>query len=161
REAEEDLPLGAEELEDGQQLAIGAGVLLDRVVDAGTEHLHQVAAGHPARRDVEAVRLGTELRIERQGDPALADQEGKRVGRVGRPGAVVADLDQPLEPDLADAGRHAPRLARGVVGAEGLVPALDSRVAADALLAGPGGPAVHRLLVGAALDALAVAAAPL
>src|SRR3990170_2967520 len=50
--AEDDLLGGAEELEHGQQLSRRVGVALDGVVDAGAEHLAQVLARHPARRDV-------------------------------------------------------------------------------------------------------------
>src|SRR5262249_46451456 len=124
-------------------------------------HLVQVVARDPARGDVEAVRLGAELRIERQGHATLADQEIERVGRVVGPGAVRGDRDQGLESDLADAGRHAPGLARPAVRAQALVPPLDPRIAADAFLAGPGRAAVHDFLVRAALDALAIAPATL
>src|SRR5262249_55928878 len=57
--------------------------------------------------------------------------------------------------------RHAARLARDTVGPEGFIPAFDARVAADALLAGSGRSPVESLLVRAALDALAIAAATL
>src|SRR5437879_6252470 len=40
----------AKELKHGEQLAIGVRIALDGLINAGTEHLLQVRAGHPAGR---------------------------------------------------------------------------------------------------------------
>src|SRR3970282_1496025 len=128
-----------------------------RLVDAGHEHLHEIVAGRPAGRDVKAVRLGPELRIEGQGHLLVADHEDDRVLRVVRPAALGVQRHESLQADLARAGGHAARL-HGHAVAERVV-ALDARVAGDAFLAHAGGRPVHRLLVWAGLDALAVAAA--
>src|SRR3990172_13031086 len=62
-------PVGfSEELEDGKQLTVRVFVPLDRLINAGAEHLPQIRAWNPARWDVVTIRLGAELRIERQRD---------------------------------------------------------------------------------------------
>src|SRR5690606_34818493 len=157
-EAEEDVTARAEELEHREELPVGAAILLDRALDARSEHLLEVTAGHPARRDVEAIRLGAELRVEGQRHLALADEIPERVLRVVGPAAVLPDLHEALEPNLPDARRHATSLRRLAVRADRRVLALDSRIAGDALLARPGRRPIHGLLVRAAFDALSVAA---
>ncbi len=149
--------VAAEELQHAEQLAVGMDVALDGPLDPGPEHLLQVGPRHPARRDVVAVRLGAELRVERQRHLGHVHQVVERVLPILGPGAVLVELDQPLQPDLADAGRHAAGLHRHA--ARLGIGALDPRVAGDALLRHPRVAAVHGLLVGAGLHALAVAAA--
>src|SRR3989304_4295637 len=55
---EDDVPLGTEELENGQELPRGVGVAPDSLVDAGAKHLAQIWSRHPAGRDVVDVGLG-------------------------------------------------------------------------------------------------------
>src|ERR1051325_6850699 len=55
----------AEKLEHGEQLAIGIRIPLNGVVRAWTEHLLEIRARYPARRNVVAVRFSAELRIQR------------------------------------------------------------------------------------------------
>src|SRR5262245_26266400 len=78
---------------------------------------------------------------------------------VFRPRAVALHPDQALHAHLTDARGHAARFHRETVGL-GIAP-LDPWIATDALLADASGRSIHRLLVGAGLDALAIAAAPL
>src|SRR5690348_14496699 len=58
----------AKKLEHGEQFAVRVGIPLDGRIHAGAEHLLQIRPWHPARRDVVAVWLSAELRIERQRD---------------------------------------------------------------------------------------------
>src|SRR5262245_600721 len=156
----EDDPVGLpEELEDGEELPVRAEVRLEGGPDPGAEHLDEVIARDPARGDVVAVGLRSELRVERERDLWHLDEVVDRVAPVLLPLAVLPDPDEPLEPDLADARRHAPGLRRPALGV-GVAP-LQAREAGDALLRDPRRAPVHRLLVRAGLDALAIAAAAL
>src|SRR6266542_596229 len=62
--AEDDPVRSTEQLQHGEELAVGVRIAIDRLIDAGPEHLPEVGTRHPARRDVIAVRGGAELRIE-------------------------------------------------------------------------------------------------
>src|SRR5207245_11555189 len=75
-----------------------------------------------------------------------------------RPQADLPDLTEALQPDLAHARRHAPRLHR-LAPRQGVF-AFHPRIARNALLADAGGAPVHRLLVRTLLHALLVPPAP-
>src|SRR3972149_1683366 len=141
------------------KLARGRLVARESGVHAGAEHLPEIGPRHPARRYVEDVRLRPELGVEGQRDLFFAHHVVHGVGGVFLPAPVGPDLDQALQPDLADAGGHAARLHRQAVGQR--VAALDTGVAGDALLRSARGRAVYGLLVRASLHALAIAAAAL
>ena len=81
----------------------------------------------------------------------------KRVVSIFGPGTVAVHFNQPLHADLADARRHAAGLHRLPLGLRVL--SLDARIAGDAFLRDSGIAPVHRLLVRAGLDTLAVATA--
>src|SRR5690606_33913496 len=81
-EAVDDLACDAEQLQDSEQLAVRSRVLVDGVPHTRPKHLLQVGAWHPTRRDVIAVWLGAELRIERQRHLPLANQEVQWMGRI-------------------------------------------------------------------------------
>src|SRR3972149_3698165 len=93
--------------------------------------------------------------------PNICRPEGEVEGVLAilGPGPVGVEAHQPLQADLAHAGRHAAWFHRRS-GEQRLLP-LHARIAADAFLAHPSVRVEHRLLVGAGLDALLVPAGPL
>src|SRR5262245_23581160 len=62
-----DAMIFAEELQHSQEFAVRGAVLFDGRVNARAEHLLEIWPGHPSRRYVVAIGLGTELWVERQG----------------------------------------------------------------------------------------------
>src|SRR3989304_3929424 len=76
---------------------------------------------------------------------------------VVHPGAIGGDVHQAVEADLARADRHA-ACFHGHTFGEG-IRAFNPRITGDAFLAGARCAAIHRLLVRALLNALAVTAA--
>src|SRR5262245_25878540 len=154
---EADAHVFAEKLEDSKQFAVGIHVTFDGGIDAGAEHLLEVRAWHPARRNVVAVWFGPELRVKRQRHFRDVDQIVERVVAVFLPRAVCVHLHETLETDVADTGGHATRLHRQTSAL--LVAAFDTREATDALLARARRTPVETLLVRTSLHALAVAAA--
>src|SRR3990167_8704746 len=64
--AEDDAVCFSKKLLNGQKLAIGDHVGVNRMIDAGTEHLLKVFARYPARRDIKSIGLGAKLGIKRE-----------------------------------------------------------------------------------------------
>src|SRR5262249_25665545 len=95
---EQDVSLCAAKLQYSEKAAVRAGVSLDGVLATGAEHLYEVIARGPARRDIKPVGFSAELRIKGQCDLPLTNQEVERTIGIGFPLAVRANLYESLEP---------------------------------------------------------------
>src|SRR5881296_3316806 len=155
---EDDLLRRPPQLQHRQQLPARHNVPVDRIVHPRPKHLPDVAPRGPPRRDVEPVRLRPPLRVQWQRHLLHPNRVVQRVPPVLRPQAVLPDLIEALQPDLAHARRHAPRLHR-LAPRQGVL-AFHPGIARNALLADSGGAPVHRLLVRTLLHALLVPPAP-
>src|SRR5262245_56996135 len=105
----------AKQLKDSQQLSVRCAVSFDGLVDAWAEHLLQVWPWRPTRRNVIAVRLGPELRIKTERHFGHVHEVVQRAVAILLPSPILVQLDQTLEPDVADTRGHAPSLHRATV----------------------------------------------
>lgn len=157
----DDLLRGTEKLQDGEQVTVGAGVLIDCFLDTRAEHLFEVRARDPARRNVVTVRFCSELRIKRQSDLALADQIVKRTPAIFHPLTVVINANQTLQSNAAGTRCHAACFTGLAVGADGGIFPFDARITANTFFTRAGCGSIHRLLVGAGLNTFAISLASL
>src|ERR1043166_2996075 len=149
----------AKELQHREQFAVGIGVALDGRIHARSKHLLEIRPGHPARRDVITIGLGAELRIKRERNFGHVDKIIKRIIPVLLPGAILFQLHQALQTNVAHASGHPARL-HGQAATSWVAP-FDSREARDTLFRRAGGPAIICFLVRAGFHALARTAAAL
>ena len=120
----------------------------------------QVAARHPAGRNVDSRWARCRTADTAAARPAARESGSRADSRDRRPTCRLGSIFTSPCSRILPTQAAMQRVSAGCAGrAERRVLALDPREAADALLAGPGRGPIHRLLVRAPFDALAIAAA--